>query len=314
MLEDKTIAVIRGGKSKEREVSLKTGKAILAALKKQGFQTIDLDPANDDLYQALSAEKIDVAFIALHGRFGEDGTIQGLLELKGIPYTGSGVLASSLAMDKVTSKRLFKQIEVTTPQFISVSKKDFKEEDEQLKSDIRKELKLPVVIKPALEGSSIGLSIVEEEEKLIDSIENAFKYDREVLIEEYIPGREITVGLLGDEDPMVLPIIEIMPQEGVYDFEAKYTKGMTKFDVPANLNEQVYNQAQQLALQAHQVLKCSGVSRVDLRVTPQGKPYVLEVNTIPGMTETSLLPQAAAAIGIDFQELVVRILKLALNE
>ncbi|GAB6100375.1 D-alanine--D-alanine ligase [Halanaerocella petrolearia] len=314
MLEDKTIAVIRGGKSKEREVSLKTGQAILNTLQKQGYETIDVDPAQDNLPQALLDQDVDLSFIALHGRFGEDGTLQGLLELEGIPYTGSGVLASSVAMDKVTSKRLFQQVGVTTPEFMVLTSEQFKMKKEECRQQIKQELEMPVVVKPALEGSSIGLSIVDQEEDIMSSLEEAFKYDQEILIEEYIPGREITVGLLGNKNPETLPVIEIKPKDGVYDFEAKYTKGLTEFEVPAKLDEQVYQRAQKLALQAHQVLKCSGMSRVDLRLTPQGGLYVLEVNTIPGMTETSLLPQAAEASGIDFSELVIKILQSALNK
>ncbi|GAB6137097.1 D-alanine--D-alanine ligase [Halanaerobaculum tunisiense] len=313
MLEDKTIAVIRGGKSQEREVSLKTGQAILDSLKDQGYKTVDIDPAEDDFPLILKEAGVDVAFIALHGRYGEDGTIQGLLELMEIPYTGSGVLASSVAMDKVTSKRLFKERGVLTPDFSLLTKADFTENKEDILTQIKQQFALPVVIKPALEGSSIGLSIVDDETKILSSLEEAFGYDKQVLIEEYIPGREITVGLLGDHNPQVLPIIEIKPQDGVYDFEAKYTKGLTEFDIPADLADSVYNQTQKMALEAHQVLKCRGMSRVDLRVSPDGQPYVLEVNTIPGMTETSLLPQAAAAADINFSQLVVRLLELACN-
>ncbi len=309
MLEGKNIAVIRGGKSAERKISLKTGKAILDALEKEGYDPLDLDPVNN-LHKEL--KEVEVAFIALHGRYGEDGTIQGLLELEEVPYTGSGVLASALAMDKVMSKRIFEQMGINTPKFAVVTSKEM-ENEESLKKELINKLGLPLVVKPSLEGSSIGLSIINKERDLILAIKDALKHDKQVLIEEYISGREITVGLIGNEDPQVLPIIEIKPKEGIYDFTAKYTKGMTEFVIPASLSKNTYQQAEEFALKAYQALQCRGMSRVDLRVSSKGEAYVLEVNTIPGMTETSLLPQAAEAVGISFEELVVRILEYALE-
>ncbi|MBM7557932.1 D-alanine--D-alanine ligase family protein [Halanaerobacter jeridensis] len=312
MLNDKTIAVIRGGKSAERKISLKTGKAILNALKSKNYTVVDIDP-KEDLHQQLADNKIDIAFIALHGRYGEDGTIQGFLEMEGIPYTGSGVLGSALAMDKVSSKRVFEQMEISTPEFIVLKKEEYCNNKADIKTKIEEEFSLPVVVKPALEGSSLGLSITKDPSDLLGDIDQAFDYDEEVLIENYIPGREITVGILGNKELEALPVIEIRPREGVYDYEAKYTKGATKFIIPAELDETVYAKAQNLALQAHRALNCQGVSRVDMRVNPNGEVYVLEVNTIPGMTETSLLPQAAAKSGLEFPELVEKILKLAIE-
>lgn len=312
MLKDKTIAVIRGGKSAERKISLKTGKAILTALKSKNYSVVDIDP-KDNLHQQLADNEIDIAFIALHGRYGEDGTIQGYLELEEIPYTGSGVLGSAVAMDKITSKRLFEQAGIATPEFMVLNKETDSVEKKTIKKKIKENFSLPIVIKPAVEGSSLGLSITKEEKNILSDIEQAFEYDEEILIEEYIPGQEITVGILGNKDVEALPVIEIRPRNGVYDYEAKYTKGATEFVIPADLEERVYQQAQKLSLQAHQILNCQGVSRVDLRVAPTGEVYVLEVNTIPGMTETSLLPQAAAEMGLSFPELVEQILKLALN-
>ncbi|TDX53011.1 D-alanine--D-alanine ligase [Orenia marismortui] len=311
MLKDKKIAVIRGGKSAEREISLKTGKAILDSLNRQGYNTIDIDPKNN-FHNTLIENDIDIAFIALHGRYGEDGTIQGLLELEEIAYTGSGVLSSALAMDKIMSKRIFEHLNISTPKFLILNS-DSMDDLEESKDKLISDLGLPVVIKPSLEGSSIGLSIVDQKDRLIDAFQEALKYDKEVLVEEYIAGREITIALLGNEEPQVLPIIEIKPKEGIYDFQAKYTKGMTEFIIPAKLDEAVYRQSEELALKAYKALKCKGMARVDLRVNSEGEAYVLEVNTIPGMTETSLLPQAAEAIGIDFDKLVVMILEYALN-
>ena len=312
MLKDKTIAVIRGGKSAERKISLKTGKAILTALQSKGYTVVDIDP-KDNLHQQLADNEIDLAFIALHGRYGEDGTIQGFLEMEEIPYTGSGVLGSAIAMDKVSSKRMFEQAEISTPEFMVLKEKDYRKNKEGVKEKIENKFSLPVVVKPALEGSSLGLSITKESSDLIADIDQAFEYDKEILIEDYIPGHEITVGILGNEELEALPVIEIRPRDGVYDYEAKYTKGATEFIIPAELEQEVYDQAQELSLQAHQVLNCQGVSRVDLRVSPEGKVYILEVNTIPGMTETSLLPQAAAQVGLEFPELVEKILGLAIE-
>ncbi len=312
ILKDKKIAVLRGGKSAERKISLKTGKAILAALTRLGYDVIDIDPA-ENLHQSLVEAQVDLAFIALHGRYGEDGTIQGFLELEEIPYTGSGVLASSIAMDKVTSKRVFEQLNITTPKFLLFKADQKNTKLDSFKEGILEELGLPVVVKPALEGSSIGLSIVKEASQIIPALKEASKYDREIVIEEFIPGREITVGILGGQEPVVLPIVEIKPKEGVYDFAAKYTKGMTDFVVPANLSELVQQQVEHVSVAAYQALKCEGMGRVDLRLSPEGKAYVLEVNTIPGMTETSLLPQAAEANGISFDQLVEKILKYAVE-
>lgn len=312
MLKDKVIAVIRGGKSAERKISLKTGQAILTALKSKGYQVVDIDPKNN-LHQQLIENNIDVAFIALHGRYGEDGTIQGFLELEEIPYTGSGVLGSALAMDKISSKRVLEQVGINTPEFMVLKKEEYKADAKSIIAAIKEDFSFPVVIKPALEGSSLGLSITNDEKDLLDDIENAFDYDKEVLIEDYIPGKEITVGILGKRELEALPVIEIQPQDGVYDYEAKYTKGATEFVIPAKLDKKIYKKAQNLSLKAHKVLNCEGVSRVDLRITPQGEVYVLEVNTIPGMTETSLLPQAAAQKGLEFSELVEKILNLAVK-
>ncbi|WP_027339299.1 D-alanine--D-alanine ligase [Halonatronum saccharophilum] len=312
MLEDKKIGVIRGGRSAEREISLKTGKAVLNALNARGYKVFDLDPAYN-LHSSLRNKDIDLAFIALHGRYGEDGTIQGLLDIEGIPYTGSGVLSSALAIDKVMSKRLFEQQGLATPRFKTLTSKDLERDLLALKEGLIKELELPIVVKPALEGSSIGLSIVHKDEDLITAIKEALKHDVEVLVEEFIEGREITIGILGNEDPQLLPIIEIKPNEGVYDFNAKYTKGMTEFVIPASLDKQVYKKSEDLALQAYKVLRCRGMGRVDLMISKQGEPYLLEVNTIPGMTETSLLPQAAKSAGIDFDQLVAKILEYALD-
>ncbi|MBM7624384.1 D-alanine--D-alanine ligase family protein [Sporohalobacter salinus] len=310
---NKKVAVIRGGRSKERDISLKTGKAVYKALKSKGVDVIALDPEEENFYQKLTDKDIDVAFIALHGRYGEDGTIQGLFEMMDIPYAGSGVLSSSLAMDKVVSKKIFKQEGILTPEFKVLNRESWKQQSQKLLSELKAEFNFPLVVKPALEGSSLGLSIIKKKENLAKAVDEAFEYDSEILIEKYIEGKEITVGILGNQDLVVLPIIEIKPKNGVYDFEAKYTKGMTEFIIPARLEEEIYNWAQEMANKAYKVLKCSGMARVDLIVSKEGKPYVLEVNTIPGMTETSLLPQAAKAAEIEFPDLVLKILEYAVE-
>ncbi|SJZ35620.1 D-alanine--D-alanine ligase [Selenihalanaerobacter shriftii] len=310
---DEKVAVVCGGRSAEREISLKTGKAIYKALKSSNIDVIQLDPQADNFHQILKETEIDVAFIALHGRYGEDGTIQGLFEIEDIPYTGSGVLASALAMDKVISKKLFKQEEICTPTFEVLNKNNWQNKDENLVEKLVDNLGLPLVVKPALEGSSLGLSIVDKAEDIINAIDTAFEYDTEILIEEYIDGKEITVGVLGNQELLILPIIEIKPKEGIYDFTAKYTKGMTEFIIPAQIDEEVYRESEKMAYKAYKELKCCGMARVDLILSTNGKPYVLEVNTIPGMTETSLLPQASKAAGIEFTELVIKILEYALE-
>jgi D-alanine-D-alanine ligase len=310
---DKMVAVVCGGRSAEREISLKTGQAIYETLQKADIEVVKLDPQAESFHQDLVSKDIDVAFIALHGRYGEDGIIQGLLEMEQIPYTGSGVLASSMAMDKIISKKIFKQEGILTPEFEVINRQDWKQKDKKNIVELIGDLGFPLVVKPALEGSSLGLSIVKEKDKLLKAIDEAFKYDEEILIEEYITGKEVTTGILGNQKLIVLPIIEIEPKSGVYDFEAKYTKGMTEFVIPARLDDKIYKQVEQVSYKAYQALKCAGMSRVDLIVSKFGEPYVLEVNTIPGMTETSLLPQAARAAGIDFVELVIKILEYALE-
>lgn len=307
ILTDKKIGVLMGGISSEREISLRTGKTIEAALRKKGYRVVGID-VDKDIADRLRKEGIEVAFIALHGRYGEDGTIQGLLEIMGIPYTGSGVLASAIAINKVITKRLLEYHQIPTPRY-TVFKKDEAGADYQ-KSLESHGFEYPVVVKPSSEGSTIGVTIVRDEGELLEAMNLAFSYGSEVLMEEYIPGREITVGVL-DETP--LPVIEIVPKEEFYDYQAKYTKGMTEYIIPARLSDGLYKKVQDLGLRVYEVLECKGVSRVDMRVDREDNPYVLEINTVPGMTETSLIPMAAKEIGIDFPELIERILESALR-
>ncbi|MFH1239049.1 MAG: D-alanine--D-alanine ligase [bacterium] len=312
VLKNKKIGVLMGGWSSEREISLKTGRAIEQALAEEGFKVKGID-VDRNIAARLRKENIDLAFIALHGAYGEDGKIQSLLEILGIPYTGSGVLGSALAMDKVKAKEIFAFHKIPTPRW-EVLKRNRKVEDrEQLK--IIKEFGLPLVVKPSDQGSTVGISIVGKKEGLRKAFREAWCYTDKVIIEEYIPGMEITVGIIGNSP---LPVMEIVPKRRFYDFSAKYIDGMAEHVIPACLPSSYLLNAQKLALRAHQSLECSGVTRVDLRVKKNakgwGKMYVLEVNTIPGMTRISLLPEAARAVGIGFNQLVLEILRLATSK
>lgn len=291
-----------GGMSAEREVSLKSGRAIAASLDRLGYTTVPID-ADSEVAQALRAERIEVAFNALHGRYGEDGAIQGMLEVMRIPYTGSGVLASALGMDKIASHDLFQSHGIPVPPYQVLT------EGEPLpfRPD-RLPFDFPVVVKPAMEGSSVGVTIVSAAGEIDAALKEAFRYGPRILIEKYISGMEVQVGILGSK---ALGAIEIRPKAKFYDYTAKYVPGMSEHIFPAPLPADVYQKVLDWGLKAHQVLGCTGYSRVDLRVDPQRRPYVLEVNTLPGMTETSLLPEIARGVGIDFDALVERILETA---
>ncbi len=311
MMLTKRIGVLMGGPSAEREVSLNTGRAILQGLQEKGYQAvgIDLDPPR--FFEQMKEAGIDIVFNAIHGIFGEDGRIQGALELLGVPYTGSGVLASAMAMDKGISKRLFVSAGVPTPKSEIYEKTSFKD---SLAAEVAAEFGLPVVVKPVAQGSSIGVFIVDKADDLAAAMQEAWQYSEQILIEEFIKGRELTVAVLADETVRTLPIIEIVPSSGRYDYHSKYTKGATEYIVPAVLGETAVLAAQQAAIGACRVLGCRGVARVDIILDQQERPYVLEVNTIPGMTATSLVPKAAAAVGISFPDLCEQILRMAVKE
>lgn len=295
-LKKKKIAVLMGGLSAEREVSLKSGAAVHRALLERGYDAVAID-VDRNLAARLADEKVEVAFVCLHGRYGEDGSVQGVLELLAIPYTGSGVLASALAMDKVFAKKIFAAAGLTITPYVVVASGE-RIQPESLP------FPLPVVVKPSREGSSVGVSIVKTAAELPDKLALAFGYDREVLVEKYVKGREIQVGIL---DGKAMGAIEIVPKNEFYDFEAKYTDGMATHIMPAPLPEDQYAALLGLGEQAHAALGCSGYSRVDFIVTPAGESYLLEVNTLPGMTALSLLPEIAQHAGICFAELVERI-------
>ncbi len=305
-MKSKKIAVVMGGPSAEREVSLNTGRAILTALQEQGFNAvgIDLDPRH--FIEQLRQEQIEIVFNAVHGLYGEDGLMQGTLEMLGIPYTGSGVLASATAMDKAVSKRLFSAAGIPTPRSLFYSKQDA--DYPAMTAEILNLFGVPVVVKAAAQGSSIGVVIVEAAADLEPAAREAFQYSDHIIIEEFINGKELTVSILGTDNPAALPIIEIVPQSGRYDYTSKYTKGATEYIVPARLAAEVADNVQQTAIKAFKLLGCRGIGRVDVMLASNNQPYVLEINTIPGMTATSLVPKAAAAVGISFAELCERIL------
>jgi len=304
-MKQKKIAVVMGGPSTEREVSLNTGAGILAALQEKGYNAVGIDLNPLRFVEQLKEDEIEIVFNAIHGQYGEDGVLQGALELLGIPYTGSGVLASAMAMDKGISKRIFLSAAIPTPRSKIFTKGERKRD---LTTEILADFSIPVVVKSAAQGSSIGVVIVEQSEKLGEAIEQAFQYGTTILVEEFIQGRELTVAIWGNENPEVLPIIEIAPDSGCYDYHSKYTKGATQYIVPAVLSEDTERTVQRVALEAFTKLGCRGIARVDIMLDKNNNPYVLEVNTIPGMTATSLVPKAAAAVGITFADLCERLL------
>ena len=292
------VAVLLGGKSAEREVSLKSGSMVLAALRRKGVDAHPFDPAEKG-FEALLGERFERVFIALHGRFGEDGTVQGVLEWLGIPYTGSGVLASALAMDKVRTKRLWSAHKLPTPPFALL------DQDSNFLVEARK-LGTPLMVKPASEGSSIGMSKVRAAARLREAYELAAKYDKSVIAEKFIEGTELTVGILGED---ALPIIKLETPRDFYDYEAKYVSDDTRYLIPSGLSEKKEKEIQGLCLEAFRALGCRGWGRVDLMLNRSGRPYLLEVNTAPGMTDHSLVPMAARAIGLSYDDLCMKILE-----
>jgi len=303
------LALLAGGKSGEREVSLKGAAEVAKALNPQKYEVKRYDPATDLAKLAADSDSLDVAFILLHGPFGEDGTVQGLLDLLSIPYQGSGVLGSAVAMDKNLAKILYRNAGLKIPEWYMAAKEDIDNP-----SKVLGHLGLPMVIKPASQGSSLGMTIARSEEDIARGLQKAFAIDTEVMAEEFISGREITGGVIGNAELTALPLVEIIPGEEYefFDYEAKYQPGATKEICPANLEEPLTIRAQNYALTAHRALQLRGYSRTDMIIS-NDDIYVLETNTIPGMTPTSLLPQAAAAAGLDFSALLDRLIELALE-
>ena len=300
-----------GGQSSERDVSLRTGQAVHQSLIRRGYDAVAID-VTDHLYEDLKERKVAIAFLSLHGPGGEDGTIQGFLDTIGMPYTGSGVMASAVGMHKVATKTVLAAHDIPVPGGTVVQRGA----EPSLATLLRAtKLRLPVVVKPASQGSTIGVTIVRQAKQWREALALAHHYDADAMVEAYIPGHEITVALLGRAvgAPRVLPAVEIVAPDGFYDFTAKYQMSTTRYLCPAPLSVRVLSQIGALGRRAYQVLGCEGAARVDFRITPKGRPYVLEINTVPGMTKTSLLPMAAAQAGIDYDSLVERILQSALD-
>jgi D-alanine-D-alanine ligase len=302
LLTTKRIAVLMGGQSGERDISIRSGQAVCSALLRKGYDAIALD-MDSEVGVRLRDVQAEIAFIALHGPGGEDGTIQGLLETLRVPYTGSGVEACALAMDKVVTKAVLTYHGIPVPKGLVRTKSE-------RHTALPRGYGVPVVVKPVNQGSTLGISIVRRSRDLRAAVEHSLQYGPTVLIEEYIEGRELTAGILNDR---ALPIVEVVAPGGFYDYAAKYTPGASVYKVPAPISQRHTKVLQTLALQAHRCLGCRGASRVDFRLDPRGRPYVLELNTIPGMTETSLLPMAAKAARISYETLVEGILQSAID-
>ncbi|MBM3255597.1 MAG: D-alanine--D-alanine ligase [Candidatus Omnitrophica bacterium] len=300
------IGVLMGGPSMEREISLKSGHAVYEALVGMGVEAILIDIKTDGVeenIELLKSHKISCAFLALHGSFGEDGQIQEILENIKIPYTGSAARASRLAMDKVASRKIFSAAGLSVPDYEVLERDSFGPGWEY-----RSNLGLPLVVKPASNGSSIGLSIVDKKEEIKKAVQLALGFDERAILERYIPSRELTVGIVEEE---ALAVIEIIPKKRFFDYEAKYQIGMTEYVVPAELEEGISKKVQGVALKAHNLLGCFGCSRVDILLDERGIPFVLELNSIPGFTPTSLLPKSARVAGIDFVQLCLKLIQLA---
>ena len=303
------LALISGGISSEREVSIASGNQVYEALDSEKYDIIRYDPKTDLPRLVEDAPKLDAALIILHGPFGEDGTIQGLLDLLEIPYQGSGVLGSAIGMNKLVSKQLYEKSGLFIPPYIVIQRDDVLDPDE-----CTKRIGLPLVVKPVSSGSSVGISIVKSIDSLKDAVDKAFVEDSSVLIESYIDGIELTGGVIGNDKPEALPIIEIIPDKSheFFDYEAKYTAGVTQEICPARIDDTLTQKAQAAAITAHKALFCKGYSRTDMILKDQDI-YTLETNTIPGMTATSLLPLAAGAAGISFSSLLDRLIELSMT-
>ena len=300
---DFRIGVLGGGVSTERDISLNSSHEACGALVKKGLDVVSIDiltKKKNQLKEIISSSNIGLAFIALHGEFGEDGRIQEILEELGIAYTGSGPKASALAMNKAHSKMIFKAKGILTPNFTVLSKEE----------DIPTKSKYPLVVKPWSSGSSIGVSIVRGQGNLRDAFDLAFSHSSDVILEDYIEGRELTVGILEEES---LAVVEIIPKKGYFDFEAKYNHGASDFIAPAQLSNEVEREVRSVGLAAHRILGCQHFSRADIRLSKDNLPFVLEVNSIPGLTLNSLLPLSARVCGIDFNELIFKMVELALS-
>lgn len=306
------IAVLMGGTSAEREVSLDSGAAVSKVLRQLGHEVLEVNIGANILEQLLELKgRTDIAFVALHGRMGEDGTVQGILELMGIPYTGSGVMASAMAINKHMTKQVLRANAIPVADDVVVTEEEVASLGlKKVAEGISLDLGFPCIAKPNCEGSTVGANRARNLEELEKAMEIALEYDDLLIVERYIEGRELTVGLVGDE-PKILPVLEVVASKGIYDYECKYTSGMTEYTVPALIPEELARELQRLSLRSHLALRCEGISRVDFMVDGEGRSYCLEVNTIPGMTELSLIPKAAAAVGLSFAQVVEMIVATA---
>ncbi|WP_102027174.1 D-alanine--D-alanine ligase [Salirhabdus sp. Marseille-P4669] len=306
------IAVLYGGTSGEREVSLSSGKGIMNALKQKGHEVIGIDFHPNKLNEILELN-VDMVFIGLHGKFGEDGKIQSLLDMKEIPYVGSGVLASALAMDKSKAKQIFHQNGLPIAKGKTYHHADFSS-TEAFVTDILTNFSIPFVIKPNQEGSTLGLTIVKKEEQIEEAIKSAFTHDTELIVEEYVKGREMTVAVWGKRgEETAFPVIEIIPKNEYYDYESKYAEGGSEHIVPANIDADLSRELMEFAVKAHQILGCKTYSRVDFIVDEGNNPIILEVNTLPGMTPTSLFPDAARAKGISYEDMIETFIQMSIE-
>lgn len=311
MMNFDKIIVLMGGPSSEAEISRMTGTAILNALLEKGYNAEGMEFVPKTLVEDIKKSKCDIVFNAVHGKYGEDGRIAAVLEMIDMPYTSCSVLSSALTMDKVASKYLFKAAEISTPNCLVYRKQDMTRD---LVAEIMAKFSLPVVVKAASQGSSIGVEIVEDEKDLKKSIEACFVYDDAILVEEFIKGRELSVPIYGNKEKKALPIIEITTNSGRYDYKSKYTKGESFHIIPAPLDAQLTESIQDLCIKACTVAECRGVVRVDVMLSEDNIPYILEINSVPGMTQTSLVPDAASHVGISFGDLCEMILQMAIEE
>lgn len=302
------VAVLKGGRSLEREVSLRSGANVEAALRRLGHEVIPVD-ADPKLVRTLRAERPDVVFVALHGKGGEDGTVQELLEILDLPYTGSGVHASAQAMDKVIAKAVFTNAGIATPPAFAFGEDAFRELGAaDALGDIELRLGLPLVVKPAKQGSALGISVARAPNDVPRALMTALSFDDHVLLERFVHGREIAVSVLGTDDPEALPAVEAVPTGDFYDFEARYTPGMTELVAPADLSPALSDEVARAAVTCYRAIGCRGFGRVDMLIDADDRIWVLEINSIPGMTDTSLLPAAARAAGMSFDDVVERVL------
>lgn len=306
------VVVLQGGPSSEAEISRKSGAQVFKALKQKGFTAVQRE-LDERVWERLKQDKPDLVFIALHGRPGEDGSVQGMLELLGIPYTGSGITASAIGIDKEKSKAVFRQARIPVPRGFLVSRAELaKMSDQEIASKVSSSAGWPCIVKPCHAGSTIGLSKVSDRRKIRAAILEAVAEDDCAVIEQLLSGTEVTVGVLGNEEPIALPVVEIVSAKELYDYEAKYTQGLSEHIIPARIPKTMAKRLQRLSVKAHQAIGCRGFSRVDF-IIENGRPYVLEINTIPGLTELSLFPDAAKTAGMPFADVVERIVCLALR-